>query len=220
MLDENYHYFTVNFNKFICLSGPIFWRAKRVVPTEENHFRTKTKLFKIILYSLSQINIVCKYKHIDPEKSCFVNVDLKFLIKNFEFLLVSWTHFRGYLALSWLWGEACGLCPKSRAWRPCLPSFILLGSFRDTLLVVSILDIVYDSHSMIAICRRFCSPEGVKEPLRWRVNLNRFLKKCLCYYVLIIFPSQHVLETHRLMYTVKNWARLLLYFSSNISFSK
>ena len=38
---------------------------------------------------------------------------------------------------------------------PCLPRFILLGSFSDTLLVVSILDI-------IAICRRFCSPEGVK----------------------------------------------------------
>ena len=38
-----------------------------------------------------------------------------------------------------------GTCPRSR--------FIQLGSFSDTLLVVSILD--------IAICRRFCSPEGV-----------------------------------------------------------
>ena len=38
-----------------------------------------------------------------------------------------------------------GLCPRSR--------FTQLGSFSDTLLVVSILD--------IAICRRFCSPEGL-----------------------------------------------------------
>ena len=33
---------------------------------------------------------------------------------------------------------------------PCLPRFILLRSFSGTLLVVS-----------IAICSRFCSPEGV-----------------------------------------------------------
>ena len=42
-------------------------------------------------------------------------------------------------------GGACGLCPKSRARRMCalrLLRFILLGSFNDTLLVVSILDIV------------------------------------------------------------------------------
>ena len=39
-------------------------------------------------------------------------------------------------------GAAYGLCPKSRARRaPCLPKFILLGSFSDTLFVVSILDI-------------------------------------------------------------------------------
>ena len=37
---------------------------------------------------------------------------------------------------------------------PRLPGFILLGSFSNTLLVVSTLD-------MIAICSRFCSPEGV-----------------------------------------------------------
>ena len=43
---------------------------------------------------------------------------------------------------------------KSSPHTPCLPRFILLGSFSDTLLVVSILDI-------IAICSRFCSPEGV-----------------------------------------------------------
>ena len=28
------------------------------------------------------------------------------------------------------------------------------------------------------------------------VNLNRFLKKCSCYYVLIIVSSQHVLDMH------------------------
>ena len=44
---------------------------------------------------------------------------------------------------------------------PCLQRFILLVSFRDTLLVVSILDIVYDCH-LFAICNRFCSPEWVK----------------------------------------------------------
>ena len=44
------------------------------------------------------------------------------------------------------WG-ACGLCPKSRARRAShLPRFILLGSFSDNLLVVSILDIVYNCH--------------------------------------------------------------------------
>ena len=37
---------------------------------------------------------------------------------------------------------------------PRLPRFILLVSFSDTLLVVSILD-------MVAMCDRFCSPEGV-----------------------------------------------------------
>ena len=35
---------------------------------------------------------------------------------------------------------------------------MVLASFSDTLLVVSVLDIVYD---MIAICGHFCSPEGV-----------------------------------------------------------
>ena len=56
------------------------------------------------------------------------------------------------------WGGGCGLCPGSRARRsrsaraPRLPWFILLGSFSDTLLVVSILD----------ICSHFWSPEGVK----------------------------------------------------------
>ena len=39
---------------------------------------------------------------------------------------------------------------------PRLPRFILPGSFIDTLLVVSILD-------MIAICSKFCSSEGVNE---------------------------------------------------------
>lgn len=53
-------------------------------------------------------------------------------------------------------GVACRLCPRSTARRarlPHLPEFILLGSFSSTLLVVFILDIVYDC------C--FCSPEGV-----------------------------------------------------------
>ena len=43
---------------------------------------------------------------------------------------------------------------------PRLPSFILLGSFSDTLFVVSILD-------MIVICSRFYSPEGVKTVTIW-----------------------------------------------------
>ena len=47
----------------------------------------------------------------------------------------------GALAHSGLWG-AYGLCPQSRE----LGRFILLGSFSNTLLVVSILDIVYDCH--------------------------------------------------------------------------
>ena len=45
--------------------------------------------------------------------------------------------------------EACVLCPKSRARRthaPSLRRFILLVSFSDTFLVVSILDIAYDYH--------------------------------------------------------------------------
>ena len=51
------------------------------------------------------------------------------------------------LTLSRLWGTgggvACGLCPKSKARGVLahrLPRFILLVSFSDTLLVVSILD--------------------------------------------------------------------------------
>ena len=57
---------------------------------------------------------------------------------------------------------ACGLYPWSRVLRaPHLPRFILLASFSGTLLVVLILDMI--SQSMIAICSRFCSPEGVKE---------------------------------------------------------
>ena len=54
------------------------------------------------------------------------------------------------MPLSRLWGRgACGLCQKLRARRvgaPRLPKFILLVSLSDTLLVVSILDIVYDCH--------------------------------------------------------------------------
>ena len=43
----------------------------------------------------------------------------------------------------------CGLRPRSRARHaspPCLPKFMLVGSSSDTLLVVSILHIVYDCH--------------------------------------------------------------------------
>ena len=54
------------------------------------------------------------------------------------------------IPLSGLWGRgAYGLCQKLRARRvgaPRLPKFILLVSLSDTLLVVSILDIVYDCH--------------------------------------------------------------------------
>ena len=47
------------------------------------------------------------------------------------------------LALSRLW-RPCGLCIRSRARRaPLLPRLILMVGFSDTLLVVSILDIVY-----------------------------------------------------------------------------
>ena len=54
----------------------------------------------------------------------------------------------GALALSGLWGTgAYGLWSRElRASALCLPRFILLGSFSDTLLVVSILNIVYDCH--------------------------------------------------------------------------
>ena len=57
-------------------------------------------------------------------------------------------------------GGAYGLGPRSRAQSvgaPRLPRFILLGSFSDTLLVIS-----FYTQSMIAICSRFCSHEGVK----------------------------------------------------------
>ena len=47
---------------------------------------------------------------------------------------------------------------ESLACVPRLPRFILLISFSDTLLVVSILDIVYDCN----LGPLFCSPEGVK----------------------------------------------------------
>ena len=43
-------------------------------------------------------------------------------------------------------GGTYGLCPKYRPRRaPRLPGFILLRSFSDTLLVVSVLDIVYET---------------------------------------------------------------------------
>ena len=38
-----------------------------------------------------------------------------------------------------------------------------------------------------------CIPQ---QPCCKGVNLNRFLKKCPCYYVLIIVSSQHVLDMH------------------------
>ena len=53
------------------------------------------------------------------------------------------------------------VCVHSRELGACAPRllrFILLVSFSGTLLVVSILDIVYD---MFAICGHFYSPEGV-----------------------------------------------------------
>ena len=46
-------------------------------------------------------------------------------------------------------GGAYGLCPETKYQHlgaPRLPRFILLGSFSDTLLVVSILDMIYDCH--------------------------------------------------------------------------
>ena len=51
-------------------------------------------------------------------------------------------------------GGAYGLHPKLRARRACaprLPRFILLGSFSGTLVMVSILDIVYDCHLQLVL---------------------------------------------------------------------
>ena len=58
------------------------------------------------------------------------------------------------LALSGLWEGGGSLWPVSKVGSSaracvralCLPRFILLGGFSDTLLVVLILDIVYDCH--------------------------------------------------------------------------
>ena len=52
----------------------------------------------------------------------------------------------GPFRVMWCGRCACGLRPKSRA--PRLPRFILQASFSDTLLLVSILDmiLVYDCH--------------------------------------------------------------------------
>ena len=63
------------------------------------------------------------------------------------FLLGIWVLFGLGLALSVLWGSLWAVSKVDRSARaPCLQRFILLGSFSDTLLVVSILDIVYDCH--------------------------------------------------------------------------
>ena len=59
------------------------------------------------------------------------------------------------MVLSGLWGGLWAVYKvESSAWAPRLPRFILLPSFSDTLLVVSILDIA------IAICSHLYSPEG------------------------------------------------------------
>ena len=53
----------------------------------------------------------------------------------------------GSLALSRLWGSLWAVSKVERSTRaPRLPRFVLLGSFSDTLLVVSILDIAYYCH--------------------------------------------------------------------------
>ena len=64
-------------------------------------------------------------------------------------VMLLWAYFGLVSSVVWFFqgcGGAYGLCPKSRAHRvrvlSRLPRFILLGSFSDTLLVVSILDIV------------------------------------------------------------------------------
>ena len=78
---------------------------------------------------------------------------------------------RGYGSfLAWGWpfsgrAGACGMYPKSRGRRARLPRFIILVSFSDTLLVVSILD----------ICGRFCSPEGIKWVFYWIKDMERNL---------------------------------------------
>ena len=51
------------------------------------------------------------------------------------------------LSLSWLWGSVWAVSKVESSARALhLPRFIMLASFSDTLLVVSILDIVYDCH--------------------------------------------------------------------------
>ena len=51
------------------------------------------------------------------------------------------------MAFSGMWGDLWAVSKVESSVRaPCLPRFILLESFSDTLLVVSILDIVYSCH--------------------------------------------------------------------------
>ena len=73
---------------------------------------------------------------------CSPQGDINSSCGNYGFFLTWGEPFQGC-------GEAYGLCPRSRAWRGCvprLPRFIPMGSFSGTLLAVSILDIVYDYH--------------------------------------------------------------------------
>ena len=58
----------------------------------------------------------------------------------------------GSLALSRLWGSLWAVSKvEGSAHAPRLPRFVLLGSFSDTLLVVSILDIAYDCHFLLFV---------------------------------------------------------------------
>ena len=51
------------------------------------------------------------------------------------------------MAFSGMWGDLWAVSKVESSVRaPCLPRFILLESFSDTLLVVSVLDIVYSCH--------------------------------------------------------------------------
>ena len=58
---------------------------------------------------------------------------------------------------------------------PRLPRFIMLGSFSDTLLMVSILD-------MIVICSRFCGPERVKDLTKQNMNSRIEINKNYIFY--------------------------------------
>ena len=53
----------------------------------------------------------------------------------------------------------------------------------------------------------------MKQPFRKSVNFNKFLKKCPCYYALIIFSSRHILD----IYHVRKIELVCLYICGHLS---